>query len=67
MDTTTSTHDDDRHSTAAEVIDTAADLEDRGRRRPSKDAVVDTVVTGAASVAVGGAALWFLAPICFVC
>ena len=29
--------------------------------------VVETVATTAAGMVVGGAALWFLAPICFVC
>ncbi|MCO8126863.1 hypothetical protein NHL50_06560 [Acidimicrobiia bacterium EGI L10123] len=29
--------------------------------------VVETIATTATGVALGGAVLWFLAPICFVC
>ena len=35
--------------------------------RPEGATVTETVVTTATGMAVGMAALWFLAPICFVC
>lgn len=45
---------------------------DAERRDPVEDTtdepgVVETVATTATGMVLGGAALWFLAPICFVC
>lgn len=45
----------------------AAAAATHGASRPEKPTVVETVSTAAAGVAVGSAALWFLAPICFTC
>lgn len=44
-----------------------ADRRDRVEGTADEPSVVETITTTAAGVALGGAVLWFLAPICFVC
>jgi hypothetical protein len=51
-------------------IDQAEDADDERVAEglpPEGPSVTETVATTATGIAVGGAALWFLAPICFVC
>lgn len=44
-----------------------APAEDGAVRPGDEPSAVETVATAATGMVLGGAALWFLAPICFVC
>ncbi|HSP04180.1 MAG TPA: hypothetical protein VLR27_11790 [Acidimicrobiales bacterium] len=44
-----------------------APTEDEAARPGDEPGAVETVATAATGMVLGGAALWFLAPICFVC
>lgn len=45
--------------------DTSTD--DEAARDGDEPGAIETVATAATGMVLGGAALWFLAPICFVC
>jgi hypothetical protein len=44
-----------------------AERSDQVQDAADEPSVVETVATTATGMVLGGAALWFLAPICFVC
>lgn len=47
--------------------DSEAERRDDVQDTTDEPSVVETVATAATGMVLGGAALWFLAPICFVC
>ena len=47
--------------------ESGAEPTDEMDRTADEPTVIETVATTATGMVLGGAALWFLAPICFVC